>query len=220
MAEGVSDYCSKKSDDFSGNASGEDHLRVLSMTRLCHLYEPESISHDNAIFDVCWIKDDTQMLTASGDQTSAFILVQIKLWGAQEKKCLGFLLGHTGSIESICSHPTNDDINVSGSRDGSYAASKSITSVLYLNDELSVATAGAVDSVVKLWDSKNLKAPISQACSDDMLFHHPRKPETAVTFRDQGLPLRPGQSVCSQFSRLDRPMNTRSGKRWRWGLLE
>ncbi|KAL1828712.1 hypothetical protein DCAR_0207967 [Daucus carota subsp. sativus] len=34
MAEGGSDYCSKKSDDFCGNASGEDPVRVLSMTRL------------------------------------------------------------------------------------------------------------------------------------------------------------------------------------------
>ncbi|KAK1359473.1 denticleless protein-like [Heracleum sosnowskyi] len=161
----------------------------------------EWVAHDNAIFDICWIKDDTNILTASGDQS-------IKLWDAEEKKCLGVLIGHTGSIKSICSHPTNPDIILSGSRDGSFAlwdlrcsgskqgaiskispvamkeaysssykrrarpvkaSSKSITSVLYLKDELSIATAGATDSVVKFWDSRKLKAPVSQACSDDRL---------------------------------------------------
>ncbi|XP_065878395.1 uncharacterized protein [Euphorbia lathyris] len=157
------------------------------------------VAHQNAIFDICWIKEDTNMLTASGDQT-------IKLWDVQEKKCTGVLMGHTGSIKSICSHPTNSDVLVSGSRDGSFAiwdlrcknssasrcnegtvtsiamvkrahpslqakrvrrgkaASMSITSVLYLRDEISIATAGAVDSILKFWDTRNLKAQFTQAC--------------------------------------------------------
>ncbi|WCJ21070.1 Transducin/WD40 repeat-like superfamily protein [Euphorbia peplus] len=157
------------------------------------------VAHQNAIFDICWIKEDTNMLTASGDQT-------IKLWDVQEKKCTGVLLGHTGSIKSICSHPTNSDVLVSGSRDGSFAiwdlrcknssasicnegfitsttmvtrahpslqakrvrrgkaASMSITSVLYLRDEISIVTAGAVDSILKFWDTRNLKAQFTQAC--------------------------------------------------------
>ena len=72
----------------------------------------------------------------------------------------------------------------------------SVTSVLYLKDEVSIATAGAADrwpkllqfickftqhylyygsfliikmllycSVVKFWDTRNLKAPVTQACS-------------------------------------------------------
>ncbi|CAL9050312.1 unnamed protein product [Musa banksii] len=44
------------------------------------------------------------------------------------------------------------------------AASMSITSVLYLKDEISIATAGAVDSVVKFWDTRNLKSSVTQAC--------------------------------------------------------
>ncbi|KAK0588627.1 hypothetical protein LWI29_003318 [Acer saccharum] len=44
------------------------------------------------------------------------------------------------------------------------AASMSITSVLYLKDEVSIATAGAVNSVVKFWDTRNLKAHVTQAC--------------------------------------------------------
>ncbi|GFQ04577.1 denticleless protein homolog, partial [Phtheirospermum japonicum] len=44
------------------------------------------------------------------------------------------------------------------------AESRSITSVLYLKDEVSVATAGAVDSVIKFWDTRHLKGPVTQAC--------------------------------------------------------
>ncbi|XP_027359479.1 denticleless protein homolog [Abrus precatorius] len=156
----------------------------------------EWVSHLNAVFDVCWIKDDTQILTASGDQT-------MKVWDVQEKRCLGVLTGHTGSVKSVCSHPTNADIIVSGSRDGSFrlwdlrckstsrstcfyssmavvngahlssqakrvrrgkAASMSITSVLCLKDQVSIATAGAVDSVLKFWDTRNLRSIVTQTC--------------------------------------------------------
>ncbi|KAJ4729284.1 denticleless protein-like [Melia azedarach] len=157
------------------------------------------VAHQNAIFDLCWIKEDKNILTASGDQT-------IKIWDAEEKKCISALMGHTGSIKSLCSHPTNSDLLVSGSRDGSFAiwdlrcnissksksgesrigssavvrgahlssqpkrvrrgkaASMSITSVLYMKDDVSIATAGAVNSVVKFWDTRNLKAQVTQAC--------------------------------------------------------
>ncbi|KAJ9152862.1 hypothetical protein P3X46_026374 [Hevea brasiliensis] len=159
----------------------------------------EWVAHQNAIFDICWIKEDTSILTASGDQT-------IKVWDAQEEKCTGVLMGHTGSIKSMYPHPANSDLLVSGSRDGSFAiwdlrckvasksrcseacitstamvrrahvspqakrirrnkaASMSITSVLYLKDGISIATAGAVDSIVKFWDTRNLKAQVTQAC--------------------------------------------------------
>ncbi|KAM7509171.1 hypothetical protein LguiA_019624 [Lonicera macranthoides] len=159
------------------------------------------IAHDNAIFDICWIKEDCNLLTASGDQS-------IKVWDVNVKKCLVALIGHTGSVKSLCSHPTNNDLIVSGSRDGSFAlwdlrssrssqekfcisptaaisgahistkgkrvrrgkaASMSITSVLYLKDEVSIATAGAVDSIVKFWDTRSLKSPVAQACPDPEL---------------------------------------------------
>ncbi|KAK9119795.1 hypothetical protein Scep_017888 [Stephania cephalantha] len=43
--------------------------------------------------------------------------------------------------------------------------SMSITSVLYLKDEISIASAGAVGSEVKFWDTRNLKAPVtSMSC--------------------------------------------------------
>nr|GMC97321.1 denticleless protein homolog A-like [Ipomoea batatas] len=156
----------------------------------------EWIAHDSAIFDICWIQEDSNIVTASGDQS-------IKVWDVKEQKCLRALMGHTGSVKSICVHPTNHNVIVSGSRDGSFAlwdlrcnnssgqrlcipsiamvheahispcqrrgrrrkaSSMSITSVLHLKDEVSIATAGAVDSVIKFWDTRSLKSPISQAC--------------------------------------------------------
>uniref|UniRef100_A0A7N0VME9 Denticleless protein-like protein n=1 Tax=Kalanchoe fedtschenkoi TaxID=63787 RepID=A0A7N0VME9_KALFE len=190
--------------------SDEDGFVSLLDTRI-HLPHPAShhqnaekgrisewVAHNNSIFDVCWIKEDTQILTGSGDQT-------IKLWDAQKKKCLGEFTGHTGSVKSLSSHPFNPDLLVSGSRDGSFAqwdlrckpdsqtgrgevhsfspamvnrahakpkpkhmkrnkvsSSMSITSVLYLRDGTSVATAGSVDSVVKFWDVRNLKAQLNE----------------------------------------------------------
>ncbi|TYH64471.1 hypothetical protein ES332_D07G269800v1 [Gossypium tomentosum] len=158
------------------------------------------VAHENAIFDVCWIKEDSHILTASGDQT-------IKVWDALEKKCIGVLMLHTGSVKCLSSHPTNSDLVVSGSRDGSFAiwdlrckinsrsrydgvcltatsmvkgahassqarrgrhgkaAAASITSLVYLKDEVSIATAEAADSVVKFWDTRNLKSHVTRACS-------------------------------------------------------
>ncbi|KAI3985633.1 hypothetical protein MKX01_033916, partial [Papaver californicum] len=71
-------------------------------------------AHDNAIFDLCWTKDDTRLLTASGDQ-------HIKIWNVEERVCVGVFTGHTGSVKSVCAHPSNGDLIVSGSRDGSFA---------------------------------------------------------------------------------------------------
>lgn len=72
--------------------------------------------------------------------------VQIKVWDAQDKKCTGVLMGHTGSVKCLSSHPANSgsslehisfpcllrkswsftidcptDLVLSGSRDGSFA---------------------------------------------------------------------------------------------------
>ncbi|KAF8378243.1 hypothetical protein HHK36_029582 [Tetracentron sinense] len=192
--------------DESGYVSIYDTRRKLPSSASCRENPAEArvsdwIAHQNAIFDICWIKEDTHILTASGDQT-------IKTWDAETKKCIVVMAGHTGSVKTLSSHPSSPDLFVSGSRDGSFAfwdlrclysllsivlillfsstavvkgahvsaqgkksrrrksfqaASMSITSVLHLKDEVSIASAGAVDSVVKFWDTRNLKAPIAQA---------------------------------------------------------
>ncbi|CAL9151937.1 unnamed protein product [Musa hybrid cultivar] len=190
--------------DEDGYVSFFDTRRSLPSYASCRERTAESrvcdwVAHSNAIFDICWIKDDNQILTASGDQ-------YVKIWNAEKRKCIGILAGHTGSVKTVCPHSSNPDIVVSGSRDGSFAlwdlrcnssstnrfgeacllstaavkeahasaprkrrrqgkaASMSITSVLYLKDEISIATAGAVDSVVKFWDTRNLKSSVTQAC--------------------------------------------------------
>uniref|UniRef100_A0A0D3FMU1 Uncharacterized protein n=1 Tax=Oryza barthii TaxID=65489 RepID=A0A0D3FMU1_9ORYZ len=159
------------------------------------------VAHNNAIFDVCWIKDGSQLLTASGDQT-------VKIWSVENKKCLGVLSGHTGSVKSLSCHSSNPELIVTGSRDGSFAlwdlridpktpnghreaclmsslvvkqahsptqrnrtrsrakaASTSITSVLYLKDDISIATSGAADNIVKIWDTRNIKLSLSNRSS-------------------------------------------------------
>nr|XP_027187448.1 denticleless protein homolog isoform X3 [Cicer arietinum] len=145
------------------------------------------------VYDLCWIKEDTQILTASGDKT-------VKVWDLQQKDCLGALRGHTDFVQSICSHPTNHDIIVSGSRDKSFRLwdlrcksnaesgdgeisisstavvkrahlyydeedrqvdSMGIRSVLWLKDQVSIATAGSKDSVPKFWDTRYLKQDVT-----------------------------------------------------------
>ncbi|KAG6545554.1 hypothetical protein Mapa_013156 [Marchantia paleacea] len=155
------------------------------------------MAHTNAVFDVCWTKDDTHILTASGDQT-------IRLWDIENKKGVGVMMGHSGSVKSLCVHPSQSDVFVSGSRDGSVAFwdlrsqsgslagcpkympvtkirdahkgvmnarrrkgyTRSVTAVLYLKDERLVATAGANDGVVKFWDTRKLKCPVTHTPSE------------------------------------------------------
>ncbi|BFI43251.1 hypothetical protein AXG93_960s1110 [Marchantia polymorpha subsp. ruderalis] len=155
------------------------------------------MAHTNAVFDVCWTKDDTHILTASGDQT-------IRLWDIENKRGVGVMMGHSGSVKSLCVHPSQSDLFVSGSRDGTVAFwdlrsqsgslagcskympvtkikdahkgvmnarrrkgyTRSVTAVLYLKDERLVATAGANDGVVKFWDTRKLKCPVTHSPSE------------------------------------------------------
>ncbi|KAI3833330.1 hypothetical protein MKW98_006429 [Papaver atlanticum] len=45
------------------------------------------------------ICDDTRILTSAGDQ-------KIKIWNVEERVCIGVLTGHTGSVKSVCAHPS------------------------------------------------------------------------------------------------------------------
>ncbi|KAG6512600.1 hypothetical protein ZIOFF_030725 [Zingiber officinale] len=170
-----------------------------SASIICSLISVNYFEEFMQVISMYLLQEDNQILTASGDQ-------HIKIWNAEKRTCTGSLAGHTGSVKTVCSHSSNPDLVVSGSRDGSFALwdlrcsfsstnrfgetclspislvndahaltqrkrgwrgkadSKSITSVLYLKDGISIATAGAVNSVVKFWDTRNLKTSIIQTC--------------------------------------------------------
>ncbi|XP_027187449.1 uncharacterized protein [Cicer arietinum] len=101
------------------------------------------------VYDLCWIKEDTQILTASGDKT-------VKVWDLQQKDCLGALRGHTDFVQSICSHPTNHDIIVSGSRDKSFRLwdLRCKSNAESGDGEISI-------SVPKFWDTRYLKQDVT-----------------------------------------------------------
>ncbi|KAL0019055.1 hypothetical protein WJX79_000368 [Trebouxia sp. C0005] len=69
------------------------------------------LAHHNAIFDLAWCKDDTRILTASGDQTLA-------MWDTGRAGCLGVFKGHHGSVKCVCTKPACPDVFASGARDG------------------------------------------------------------------------------------------------------
>ncbi|KAK2454838.1 peroxisome biogenesis protein [Trifolium repens] len=135
-------------------------------------------SHEDTVLDVCWLKEDTRIVTASWDQS-------VKIWDVEQKTCLRKLWEHTDRVATVCSHPTNDDIIVSGSNDGScrlwdlrcksstavvdahlydeygVVEAMKITSVLWLKDQVSIAIGGSKDSVPKIWDIRNLDRDVS-----------------------------------------------------------
>ncbi|GER29506.1 transducin/WD40 repeat-like superfamily protein, partial [Striga asiatica] len=88
------------------------------------------------------------------------------VWDIQEQKCIRALTWHTGSVKSISSHPSNQDLIVSGSRDGSFAIwdtrfhlIKCVGFIIFLIED--IAGEG---SVIKFWDTRHLKGPVICAC--------------------------------------------------------
>ncbi|KAK9064759.1 hypothetical protein SSX86_016141 [Deinandra increscens subsp. villosa] len=100
-------------------------------------------------------------IIVSGSRDGSFAL-----WDLRCSKSTGSH-SDTLTIATVQGAHTSSSVKTRGRR--SKAASMSVTSVLYMKDEVSIATAGAVDSVIKFWDTRNLKAPITQACSQDNL---------------------------------------------------
>ncbi|CAH0492138.1 unnamed protein product [Peronospora farinosa] len=76
-------------------------------------------AHQNAIFDVLWTQDDTQVLTAAGD-------LQIKIWDVERagtssltaSKPVSTLRGHDLSVKCVRQAPDNAHFFASGGRDG------------------------------------------------------------------------------------------------------
>ncbi|KAH9742409.1 WD REPEATS REGION domain-containing protein [Citrus sinensis] len=162
--------------DEDGYVSLFDSRRKLP-SFACHQENAEKarisdwVAHQNAIFDLCWIKEDTNILTASGDQTvnilvsgsrdGSFAIWDLRCKSSPKSNCAESFVFSSAVVKGA--HLLSQSKRVSR-RKFFQAASMSITSVLYLKDEVSIATASAVNSIVKFWDTRNLKAQITQAC--------------------------------------------------------
>ncbi|XP_054714542.1 denticleless protein homolog [Uloborus diversus] len=164
-------------------------------------------AHNNAIFDICWLPDKCQMLTASGDYTAA-------LWDMKTCNMIASYGYHCGSVKCVDVCNEQSVLFATGSRDGNISiwdsrehgitsmplgfyfekpaisikgahsrtrspissckkSSKdtvsSISSVAF-QDSRYLASAGAADGIIKMWDlrktylfnSKFMPAPAYQ----------------------------------------------------------
>ncbi|KAG0026048.1 hypothetical protein BGZ82_009685 [Podila clonocystis] len=68
-------------------------------------------AHKNAIFDLCWSKDDKRIITASGDKTA-------RLHDVETQKCIGTFSGHNGTLKSVSMKHGDDNIFATSARDG------------------------------------------------------------------------------------------------------
>ncbi|CAD5123159.1 DgyrCDS11529 [Dimorphilus gyrociliatus] len=71
----------------------------------------EWLAHENAAFDVCWVKGSNKLLTAAGDRTVA-------LWDVLNEAKLRTFKGHQSSVKTVTTNPFSDSLYASGSRDG------------------------------------------------------------------------------------------------------
>ncbi|KAG6954216.1 hypothetical protein JG687_00011925 [Phytophthora cactorum] len=74
------------------------------------------MAHHNAVFDVIWTQDDTQVLTAAGD-------LEIRIWdvettGTNSATPVSTLRGHDMSVKCVRQAPDNAHVFASGGRDG------------------------------------------------------------------------------------------------------
>ncbi|KAI7899550.1 WD40-repeat-containing domain protein [Cokeromyces recurvatus] len=69
--------------------------------------------HRHALTDVKWSPDDTMLITASTDKL-------IRLWDMNIQTSLAEFRGHGDIVKSVNWHPTNQNLLVSASKDGSY----------------------------------------------------------------------------------------------------
>ncbi|KAF4035762.1 WD domain G-beta repeat [Phytophthora infestans] len=74
------------------------------------------MAHHNAVFDVIWTQDDTQVLTAAGD-------LEIRIWdvqtaGSSSSTPVSTLKGHEMSVKCVRQGPDKAHMFASGGRDG------------------------------------------------------------------------------------------------------
>ena len=73
------------------------------------------LAHDNAIFDLIWMKNDSLVATASGDAT-------VRVFDVETKSRSAMLRGHSGSAKCIRALPTMPNVLMSAARDGNVRA--------------------------------------------------------------------------------------------------
>jgi len=69
------------------------------------------LAHHNAIFDCCWMDNDTRLATCSGDQ-------RCRLWDVNTQQLVVTLRGHTGSVKTCAARTDAPWSLATGARDG------------------------------------------------------------------------------------------------------
>ncbi|RMC12420.1 hypothetical protein DUI87_09935 [Hirundo rustica rustica] len=177
---------------FSTAPNLEHILAVANEEGFVRLYDTEAQTtsklifkewqaHSNAVFDLAWVPGEHRIVTASGDQTA-------KVWDVRAGELLGICKGHQCSLKSVAFSRFEKDgfyrqVNqISGAHNvvDKQTLSKpkkkrqnlrglaplvdfqqSVTVVL-LQDEHTLISAGAVDGVVKVWDLRRNYAAFRQ----------------------------------------------------------
>ncbi|KAL8185369.1 UNVERIFIED_CONTAM: hypothetical protein K2H54_048210 [Gekko kuhli] len=128
-------------------------------------------AHSNAVFDLTWVPSEHKIVTVSGDQTA-------KVWDVRTAELLGVCRGHQCSLKSVAFSKFERDgfyrqvKQISGAHNitdkhmpsklkkkkqtgrglaPSVDFQQSVT-VVVLQDEHTLISAGAVDGVIKVWD--------------------------------------------------------------------
>lgn len=80
---------------------------------LLHTEPPRTVitAHSNAVLDIAWSSDDTNIATASGDHTA-------KIFCPQSQALLHTLQGHTSTLKCVKWNPNHRDLLTTAGRDG------------------------------------------------------------------------------------------------------
>ncbi|KAJ3260565.1 hypothetical protein HK104_006863, partial [Borealophlyctis nickersoniae] len=72
---------------------------------------PQWQAHPNAIFDICWSRDDQYLASAAGDQTT-------RLWNVETQDIVAVFPGHGNTIKSVTNNWCDPSVYATGGRDG------------------------------------------------------------------------------------------------------
>jgi denticleless len=94
-------------------ADEEGFIKLINTSEISDLaLVKEWSAHSNAVFDLAWTETEPKLLTASGDHT-------IVLWDVNLNCQVSSFAGHQSTIKSVNFRRHDDNVFVSGGRDGS-----------------------------------------------------------------------------------------------------